>query len=358
MSIWGRNVVIDIFGESHGQAIGVVITGLEPGVRLDMDGINAFLDRRKAGAEAWSTKRSESDSFSVISGMLSGLTTGAPLCAVCENKNTRSSDYPKGQNRPGHADYAAGVRYRGFNDARGGGAFSGRLTAPLVFAGAVAEQMLARQDIYASAHIKSIAGAQDNTFGSAGITPEKARALKSSRFPLLDETVKEDMQRRITNAAAEGDSVGGVIECAVCGIPAGIGAEYFGSVESSLSSLLFAIPAVKGVSFGAGYAISSMRGSEANDEYALKDGRITALSNNNGGVLGGVTNGMPLVFDAVIKPTPSISRPQKSVNLETFEEETIEIKGRHDACIVPRAVPVVEAAALVAVLDLLSGRRI
>lgn len=355
MSIWSRNVVIDIFGESHGQAIGVVITGLEPGVLLDPERIQAFLGRRKAGGEAWSTKRSESDVFKIVSGVYGRRTTGAPLCAICENAGAHSGDYPKGLNRPGHADYTASVRYRGFNDPRGGGAFSGRLTAPLVFAGAVAEQMLSQSGVYAAAHIKSIADVNDKAFDRTSISSETAQALKASRFPLLDESVKEEMQRRITDAAAEGDSVGGVIECAVCGVPAGAGGEYFGSVESALSSLLFAVPAVKGISFGAGYSMASMRGSEANDAYALKDGKIAALPNNNGGILGGITNGMPIVFDAAIKPTPSISKPQKTVNLETMCEETIEIKGRHDPCIVPRAVPVVEAAAYIAILDILTG---
>ncbi|MGE5494082.1 MAG: chorismate synthase [Burkholderiales bacterium] len=355
MSVWGRSITVDIFGESHGEAIGVVLSGLKPGFKLDIEKIQAMLDRRKAGGETWSTKRGEADRFNIVSGVLNGRTTGAPLCALCENKNARSGDYPEGLNRPGHADYTAYARYGGFNDARGGGAFSGRLTAPLVFAGAVAAQMLEEKGVYAAAHIKRLAGVDDEAFDQTNITRELADALKSSRFPLIDVSKQHEMESRIAQAAAEGDSVGGVVECAVCGLPAGLGAEYFGSVESALSSILFAIPAVKGVSFGAGASIADMRGSEANDEYIIRDGNIAAVTNNNGGILGGITNGMPVVFDVVIKPTPSIAKPQCTVNLKTMEPETIEIKGRHDPCIVPRAVPVVEAAALLAILDIMAG---
>jgi chorismate synthase len=355
MSVWGRNITVDIFGESHGQAIGVVISGLRPGFALDMAGIQAMLDRRRAGGEAWSTKRGEPDVFKIVSGMLGGRTTGAPLCALCENTNAHPVDYPKGLNRPGHADYTARKRYGGFNDARGGGTFSGRLTAPIVFAGAVAAQMLAESGIYAAAHIKRLAGVGDAGFDKTDITREQADMLKSSRFPLIDGAKQDEMVRRIAEAAAEGDSAGGVIECAVCGVPAGLGAEYFGGVESVLSSILFAIPAVKGVSFGACAAIADMKGSEANDAYAVSGGKLVTRTNNNGGILGGITNGMPIVFEVVVKPTPSISKPQQTVSLETMEPETIEIKGRHDPCIVPRAVPVVEAAALIAILDIMTG---
>lgn len=355
MSVWGRNITVDLFGESHGPSIGVVMSGLKPGVLLDMEAIQHMLDLRKAGNEEWSTKRGEPDVFTVISGLKDGRTTGAPLCAVCENKNTRSGDYPEGLNRPGHADYTANVRYGGNNDPRGGGVFSGRLTAPLVFAGAVAAHVLKAHGIYSAAHIKQIADIQDTRFDKANITREQAKAFASSRFPLLDESKKQQMVQRIVDAAREGDSVGGIIECAICGVPAGLGSEYFGSVESTLSSILFAIPAVKGVSFGAGYEFAGMRGSEANDAYILTDGKIATFTNNNGGILGGITNGMPIVFDVAIKPTPSISKPQQTVNLKTLEPETIEIKGRHDPCIVPRAVPVVEAAALIGVLDIMTG---
>jgi chorismate synthase len=358
MSIFGKNFVVDIFGESHGEAIGVVINGVKPGLYLDVDRIQEFLDRRKAGGEEWSTKRKEPDVFRIVSGLYEYHTTGAPICAICENTEQRSYDYPKGLNRPGHADYTGKVRYDGFNDPRGGGVFSGRMTAPIVFAGAVAAQVLATKGIYAAAHIKSIAGIEDSGFDKIGVTKEQAGKLKDSRFPLIDETKKQAMIDSIKAAAREGDSVGGVIECAVMGVPAGVGSEYFGSVESALSAAIFAVPAVKGISFGAGFPISGMRGSETNDAYALKEGKITALSNNNGGILGGITNGMPIVFAAAMKPTPSISKPQETVNLDTMEPETIEIRGRHDPCIVPRAVPVIEAAACIAILDRMMGRGI
>lgn len=355
MSVWGRNITVDIFGESHGPSIGVVISGLSPGILLDMGRIQSMLDRRKAGSEEWSTRRGEPDIFNIISGLKDGYTTGAPLCAVCGNKNAHSGDYPEGLNRPGHADYTASVRYGVHNDPRGGGAFSGRLTAPIVFAGAVAAQILESRGIYAAAHIKQIADVCDIGFDMTNITHEQAGALKTSRFPLIDETKKQEMINKIAKASAGSDSVGGVIECAICGLRAGLGSEYFGSVEGTLSSILFAIPAVKGVSFGAGFSLAGMKGSEANDPFAIKDGRIITLTNNNGGVLGGITNGMPVVFEAVIKPTPSISKPQQTLNLKTLEPETIEIEGRHDPCIVPRAVPVVEAAAMLAILDLIAG---
>ena len=354
MSIWGKNFTVDIFGESHGPYIGVVIGGVEPGFKPDMEKIQSFLDRRRPGGEEWSTARNEADRFEIVSGLSGGCATGAPLCALCKNSDKRSGDYPEGLNRPGHADYTAYMRYGGHNDARGGGRFSGRLTAPLVFAGALASQLLEKRGVYAAAHIRSIAGTEDSEFDRTEVTREQADSLKS-RFPLLDGSKRAAMEKRIADAAKAGDSVGGVIECAVMGLPPGVGSEYFGSVESALSSMLFAVPAVKGVSFGAGFSFAEMRGSEANDGYVLRDGRITAAANNNGGILGGITNGMPVVFEAAIKPTPSISLPQRTVNLKTMEEETIEIKGRHDPCIVPRAVPVIEAAACIAFLDMMMG---
>ena len=355
-SIWGRHFTVSLFGESHGSNVGVVLDGVTPGAALDTDAIQAFLDRRKAGSEAWSTKRKEPDTFNIVSGFFEGRTTGTPLCALFENTDTKSKDYAARYNRPGHADYTGSVRYGGFNDYRGGGHFSGRLTAPLVFAGAVAAQILAQKGICTACHIKRIADIEDSGFDRTSITPEQADRLKSMRFALIDETKRADMEKRVMEAAKSGDSVGGIIECAVIGIPAGVGSPFFESVESVLSSLLFSVPAVKGVSFGAGFSFAGMRGSEANDAYTLKDGRITAKTNNNGGILGGITNGMPVVFEAVIKPTPSISMPQDTVNLDTNEEETIVIKGRHDPCIVPRAVAVIEAAACICTLDLLMER--
>ncbi len=355
-SIWGRRFTVDIFGESHGVKIGAVIHGIPAGTVFDFPGIRAFLDRRRPGGEAWSTKRSEADDFEIVSGYFGGHATGTPLCVLFHNTAQRSSDYDGGQNRPGHADFTGHVRYKGFNDARGGGHFSGRLTAPLVFAGAAAQQILSQNDIYFATHLRRIADIEDKGFDKTHVSKQLADKLSASRFPIIDESVREAMENEVKTAASEGDSVGGIVECAVCGIPAGVGSPLFDTVESALSSLLFAIPAVKGVSFGAGFSFAQMRGSQANDAYTVKGGRIVTTSNNNGGIIGGITNGMPLVFETVIKPTPSISRPQQTVNLQTQKQETIEIKGRHDACIVPRAAAAIEAAASIGVLDLLMER--
>ena len=355
-SIWGRHFTVDVFGESHGPKIGVVINGLAPGTALDFPQLRAFLDRRRAGSEAWSTKRHETDDFELISGYANGFSTGTPLCVLFHNAAQRSSDYDERINRPGHADFTGFVRYNGFNDPRGGGHFSGRLTAPLVFAGAVAAQVLAKKGIYAATHIRRIADVEDTAFDPTDISPELAQALAATRFPLIDENQREAMEARIKQAASEGDSVGGIVECAVCGLPAGLGSPMFDTAESRLASLLFAVPAVKGVSFGAGFGMAQLRGSEANDPYAVKDGQVVTETNHNGGVLGGITTGMPVVFEAVIKPTASISQPQQTVNLKTMEQETVVVKGRHDACIVPRAAAVIEAAACICMLDLITER--
>lgn len=355
-SIWGKHFIVDIFGESHGQKIGVVINGVTPGISLELKKIQAFMDRRKAGSEAWSTKRREPDEFTIVSGFANGKTTGTPLCMFIDNTDTRSKDYQQGLNRPGHADYTGNIRYNGFNDPRGGGHFSGRLTAPLVFAGAVAAQILKAKGVFAATHIRQIQDVQDKPFDYTNIPDTLAQELKSMRFPLMDISKQSEMEQRVKTASASGDSVGGVIECAVVGVPAGVGNPIMDSVESRLSSLLFSIPAVKGVSFGAGFGFADMLGSEANDQY-IKDGElIKTKTNNNGGVLGGISNGMPIVFQTVIKPTPSVSKPQKTVNLSTKESEIIEIKGRHDPCIVPRAVAVIEAAVCICILDLLMER--
>ena len=355
-SIWGRHFTIDIFGESHGKQIGVVLNGVPAGVQLDLDAIQAFLDRRRAGSESWSTKRRESDVFDIVSGFVDGHTTGTPLCALCANTNARSGDYAARQSRPGHADYTGHVRYGGHNDHRGGGHFSGRLTAPLVFAGAVASQILAEKGVYAACHILKIADVHDSGFDMAHITKQQLDRLRTMRFPLIDESRRTDMEQRIKAAMADADSVGGVIEGAVIGMPPGVGSPMFRSVESVLSSMLFSVPAVKGVSFGAGFGFADMRGSAANDPYALEAGRVITTTNNNGGILGGITTGMPVVFQAVIKPTASIGQPQNTVNLGTNQPEMITIQGRHDPCIVPRAAAAIEAAACVCMLDIMMER--
>lgn len=354
--VWGNNIKLSIFGESHGKAIGITIDGLKPGIEIDIEYVKNQMKRRAPGLNRLSTPRKEADSFEILSGFFNGRTTGTPLCAVIYNQNTISKDYEITKNlmRPGHADYTGYMKYEGFNDYRGGGHFSGRLTAPIVFAGAICRQILKNNNIIIGSHIKSIGKVQDFPFDLKDIEMEKLIKLSENKFPVLDNENEKNMIDSILKAKEEGDSVGGIIETAVINLPPGIGDPFFNSIESTLSQILFSIPAVKGVEFGAGFNITKMKGSEANDEYFIdNDKSIKAYSNNNGGVLGGITNGMPLVFRVAIKPTPSISRIQNTVDIVKKENSTLEIKGRHDPCIVPRAVPVVEAAAAIAILDLM-----
>ena len=342
-----------IFGESHGPAIGVTLTGVPAGLELDMEEIGQELARRAPGKNAWSTARKEADQPEILSGVFEGRTTGAPLCAVIANTDTRSQDYSRTKDlaRPGHADYPAFVRYGGCNDYRGGGHFSGRLTAPLVFAGAVAKQLLALRGVRAGAHISSIYGVSDDPLEDW----DSLRAAADKDFPVLNDGKGEAMKAAIAEAKAELDSVGGSIECAVFGLPAGLGSPDFGeNAEGIFSQYLFAVPAVKAVAFGAGTAFSLMRGSEANDPlYVDDDGSVKAEQNCAGGINGGITNGMPLFFEVTLRPTPSIARPQFTVNLAKGENAVLELHGRHDPCIVPRAVPVIEAAAALAACELM-----
>ncbi len=342
-----------IFGESHGPAIGVTLTGVPAGLELDWAEISREMARRAPGKNAWSTARKEADQPEVLSGVFEGRTTGAPLCAVIANTDTRSQDYSRTKDlvRPGHADYPAFVRYGGHNDYRGGGHFSGRLTAPLVFAGAVAKQLLALRGVRVGAHISSIYGVSDDPLEDW----DSLRATADKDFPVLNDGKGEAMKAAIAEAKEELDSVGGSIECAVFGLPAGLGSPDFGeNAEGIFSQYLFAVPAVKAVAFGAGTAFSLMRGSEANDPlYVDDDGSVKAEQNCAGGVNGGITNGMPLFFEVTLRPTPSIARPQFTVNLAKGENAVLELHGRHDPCIVPRAVPVIEAAAALAACELM-----
>jgi chorismate synthase len=351
---WGNNLHLTIFGESHGAAIGMVVDGLPIGMTVDEAAIARDMARRAPGRDPTATARREADGVRIVSGVYKGRTTGAPVCGVIENTNTRSGDYDRLQAlmRPGHADYAGYVKYRGMNDPRGGGHFSGRLTAPLVFAGALARQALAARGVECAAHIAAIADVEDAAFDPVHVSAEALRALRNQRFALLRAEKEADMRARVEEARLAQDSVGGVIECAAVGVPAGWGAPFFSSVESVAASLLYSIPAVKAVEFGAGMALSRMRGSQANDPLMMRGGCITMRSNQNGGVTGGITDGMPVICRVGIKPTPSIGQKQQSVNVQTRREETLEITGRHDPCIVPRAVPVVESALLLALLDL------
>ncbi len=342
-----------IFGESHGPAIGVVLEGVPSGLALDMAAIQKEMDRRRPGKSAVSTARREGDEPNILSGVFEGRTTGAPLCAVIENTDTRSGDYAatKDLARPGHADWPAHVRYGGFNDYRGGGHFSGRLTAPLVFAGAGAKQILAQRGIRVGAHISSIYGIND----AVAEDMDCLLAVADKDFPVLDDAAGQEMQDAILEAKNEQDSVGGSIECMVFGLPAGVGSPGFGlNVEGIFSQYLFAVPAVKAVAFGAGAAFSLMRGSEANDPlYVDDDGSVKAEQNNAGGVNGGITNGMPIVFEVTMRPTPSIARTQFTVDMAKMENAQLELNGRHDPCVVHRAVPVIEAAAALAACQLL-----
>ena len=342
-----------IFGESHGPAIGVVLEGVPPGLELDLDAVRFDLARRAPGKNALSTARREADEPHILSGLFQGHTTGAPLCAVIENTDTRSGDYERTKNlaRPGHADYPAHVRYGGFQDYRGGGHFSGRLTAPLVFAGGVAKQLLAQRGIFVGAHISTIYGVNDDPLEDW----ESLRACAAKDFPVLSDEKGAEMREAILEAKNEQDSVGGAIECGVFGLPAGAGSPDFGrNAEGIFSQYLFAVPAVKAVAFGAGTAFALMRGSEANDPlFVDDDGSIRAEQNCAGGINGGITNGMPLVFEATLRPTPSIGRRQFTVNLAARENAELELSGRHDPCVVHRAVPVIEAAAALAACELL-----
>jgi len=354
-SIWGNNIKISIFGESHGAGIGVTIDGFPAGVAYDETFILEEMKRRAPGRNLQSTARKEADTPKILSGVYNGKTTGAPICAVIENTNQRSGDYAAlhDQPRPGHADYTGALRYQGYNDPRGGGHFSGRLTAPLVFAGAFCKLWLKTQNIIVGAHIQSIAGIQDKPFSDTDVAPQQLENLRLVAYPLNDTEALQPMLNAIEQARSEQDSVGGVIECAAIGLPAGIGGPMMDTVESRLSSLLFAVPAVKGVEFGAGFAFAGLRGSQANDAFYQDGERVKTKTNHNGGILGGITNGMPLLTRVCIKPTPSISKTQNTLSLSTKEIAPLEIHGRHDPCIVIRAVPVIEAACAIALADLL-----
>jgi len=353
--IYGMNIKMAIYGESHGASIGLVIDGVPPGLQLDLEQIEKEMARRAPGKNQLSTQRKESDSFAIQSGFFEGYTTGTPLCVVIKNSDQHSKDYSilKDKMRPGHADYAGFVRYQGFNDYRGGGHFSGRLTAPLVFMGAVAKQALAQAGILVGAHILQIADIKEENFNPLGIEDKKIVELAGKDFAVMDDAVGEKMQAKILEAKAELNSVGGVIEAMVTNVPAGLGAPYFDSVESRLSHALFSVPAVKGVEFGDGFDISAMTGAEANDQLHYADGKVVAETNHNGGITGGITNGMPVIFRVAIKPTPSISREQKTISLQEKCDTTLTIVGRHDPCIVQRAVPVIEAVTAWTMWDLL-----
>lgn len=351
----GEKIKLTIFGESHGLGIGCVIDGLPPGFAIDLDAVKKEMQRRAPGKSPLATARNEKDAFMIESGFFEGRTTGTPLCVLIPNSDQHSGDYSKLKNvmRPGHADYSGKVKYNGFNDYRGGGHFSGRLTAPLVFMGAAAKQILAKRGIYVGAHIAAVAGVNDTPFNPLGESEDTFSELAHKTFPVLDDAAGEAMQEKILAAKQSCDSVGGVIECMAINLPSGIGAPFFDSLESRLAHALFSVPAVKGIEFGKGFALTQMPGSEANDQMYYDSGVVKTYTNNNGGITGGITNGMPVLFKVAVKPTPSIAKVQKTVDLSTESNTELVITGRHDPCIVQRAVPVIEGVVAWVILDML-----
>lgn len=351
---FGQHLAITLFGESHGAAIGAVLDGLCPGMPVDEENIRRMLDLRQPGG-AISTARKETDRFEIVSGTVNGITTGTPLTILIRNQDTKSGDYAAMQAlmRPGHADYPAQCKYHGYQDTKGGGHFSGRITAALAAAGAICHSALTKKGISIGTHISRCACIQDRAFEdlSADIN-----ALSTSLFPVLDASAGEKMREAIIAAKAEGDSVGGILETAVIGLPAGVGEPWFDTFESLLAHILFSVPAVKGVEFGDGFALADMKGSIANDPLRYEDGKVVAQSNHGGGIGGGITSGMPVIFRCVIKPTPSIAKSQKTVDILQKENAILEIKGRHDPAIVHRARIVIDAVTAIAVYDMLAGR--
>ncbi|MCL2806008.1 MAG: chorismate synthase [Treponema sp.] len=356
-STYGTNLKISIFGQSHSPAIGVSIDGLPAGFPIDFDELQTFLKRRMPGTAAHSTKRKEPDIPEFLSGLNDGVTCGAPLAAIIHSTDTRSSDYEQIKDipRPSHADYTAYIKYGEKRDVRGGGSFSGRLTAPLCIAGGICLQLLRQQKINIRAHILQIANIQDRPFDPVNVSKKEIDFLKTADFSVLDTDAGERMKSAIEEARKSGDSLGGIIECAAIGVPAGIGDPIFDGMENRISAIIFGIPAVKGVEFGNGFSAAELRGSQNNDAFVIRNDVIQTSTNRHGGILGGITSGMPLLFRAAFKPTPSISIEQGSVSLSRKEEVRLAVTGRHDPCIVPRAVPCVEAAAAIAIYDALLG---
>ena len=349
----GNKLTVAVFGQSHAPAVGMVMEGLPAGIAVDRERLQAFLRRRAPGQGSFTTARKEADIPEFLSGLNGDVTCGAPVCAVIPNADTRSGDYSRFREvpRPSHADYPALVKFGESFDIRGGGQFSARLTAPLCVAGGIALQALERRGVRIGAHIASVGPVEDDAFDPVSVGPRDFDAVLRNGFPVLNAEAGRRMLAEIGEARQALDSVGGVVECAAVGLPAGLGDALFGGLESSLGAALFGIPAVRGVEFGSGFAASRMRGSAHNDPYAVRDGKIVTRTNHAGGVVGGMTTGMPVVFRAAFKPTPSIGQPQRSVNLRTMEETELTITGRHDPCVAVRAVPVVEAVAALALLD-------
>jgi chorismate synthase len=355
-SCFGQHLHLSLFGQSHGEAIGIAMDGFPAGMAIDMEALLREMARRAPGQSDMATPRREADQPEFLSGVMNGRTTGQPICAVIRNTNTRSADYGTGVDlvRPGHADYTGHVRYFGFEDWRGGGHFSGRLTAPIVLAGALCKQYLQAQGVEIVSHIQQLEHVHDISFlENPKVDYTK---LRSMTLPVLTDGLDKAMHETVLAAKGEGDSVGGVIECMATGLPAGLGAPFFDSAESVLSHLMFSIPAVKGVSFGEGFGFASLRGSQANDAFRMKDGQVITETDHCGGILGGITDGMPLIFRCCIRATPSIAKEQETVSLHDGENARLAIKGRHDPCILPRAIPVVEAMTAIGLMEMWKER--
>ncbi len=354
-STWGKHIQLSLFGESHGEGIGIVIDGLPAGLEIDFDKVDLEMRRRAPGHNPLGTPRKESDDYSILSGYFKQHTTGTPLTVLIKNKETASKDYSQMETlmRPGHGDYSGYMKYGGYNDYRGGGHFSGRLTAPIVFAGAVCRQMLERRQIYIHGEINQIRNLKSEGIRIENLDEKNRQAIKSLKFPSLDEAFALEASQVIMDAKAEKDSVGGKIELVVLNMPAGIGGPFFDSLESVLAHLIFSIPGVKGLAFGDGFDFASALGSEVKDEYGMKDGKVVGYANHNGGITGGISNGNIIRFEVAMKPTPSIGKPQRTIDMDQKLETMLEIEGRHDPCILPRALPVIEAMTAIALYELI-----
>lgn len=353
----GNKIRLSVFGESHGPAVGCTLEGLPTGIKIDYDALMTQMSRRAPGKDKTATTRKEADIPEIISGVVDGVTTGAPITIIIKNNDTKSHNYDnlRDNPRPSHADYAASVKYGGANDIRGGGHFSARLTAPIVAAGAICRQILKDEGITLGGHILSIGGIEDKKFDPVNVSDAELEALSSKLFALNNPEMEEPMRAAVEKVRCDGDSVGGAVELAAVGLPVGLGSHMFLGVENVVSNILYGVPAVKGISFGAGFDYANMKGSGANDQmYFDENGKVRCYTNNCGGITGGMTNGMPLIIKVALKPTPSIAKEQKTVNLKTGENCALKIEGRHDPCIVPRALPVLEAALSIALLDLLA----
>lgn len=354
-SVWGDHLQIALFGESHGPAVGVTLSGFPAGLAVDEASIEKALNRRRPGYDELSTPRKEADHLEIVSGIFNGVTTGAPITGIIRNTNTRSKDYRQFEElmRPGQTDYSAGMRYDHFNDYRGSGHFSGRLTAPLVFAGSLCEQWLKKKGVRISGHIAQIGPVKDQLFGqNVELTEEIIETLKRQRLPVYQAEQASKMKEVILAAKASEDSIGGQVEIVVLGMPAGYGDPFFDSLESRLAHLIFSVPAIKGLEFGSGFALAGMNGSVANDAFwYTDDGKVGTKTLHNGGIIGGISIGSPIVFRSVVKPTASIGRWQETINLKTGQEASLKIDGRHDPCIVPRVLPVLEAVTAIALME-------